>query len=225
MKSFKTLYVFVAHIDDLEFSCLGYLLNTYYNRIKIVIATTWEPKAKVFEKNLQRLMGQLKLEMELSCRRRITKIEYVNLKFDQRVIPTHFDEVKNSFYKQVDFTEDFDILTHDKSDAHTDHRALHEIALGLYKYTDMFITIYSPEAINFIPNYFVELSKEQLEFKKELLDNYNFNEEQSYAKKGKYFEDNRINLPSFYALENFHNKDMEGCEIYKIHKWLSKSTF
>ena len=51
MKSFKTLYVFVAHIDDLEFSCLGYLLNTYYNRIKIVIATTWEPKAKVFEKN------------------------------------------------------------------------------------------------------------------------------------------------------------------------------
>ena len=44
-------------------------------------------------------------------------------------------------------------------------------------------------------------------------------------KKGKYFEDNRINLPSFYALENFHNKDMEGCEIYKIHKWLSKSTF
>tara|TARA_R110002012_G_scaffold237894_1_gene411645 strand:- start:10 stop:624 length:615 start_codon:yes stop_codon:yes gene_type:complete len=203
----KTLYIFVAHIDDLEFSCLGYLLNNEYNKIKIVISTTWKPKTKVFNTNLN-ILNKYK------------KLEYVNLGFDQRLIPTHFDKVKNAFYKQIDFTEDFDILTHDKSDAHTDHKALHEIALGLYKYTNRFITIYSPEAINFTPNYFIELSKEQLNLKKQLLDNYNFNEEQSYTKKGKYFEDNRINISTFYALENFHNKDMEGCEIYKIHKWL-----
>lgn len=203
----KTLYIFVAHIDDLEFSCLGYLLNNKYNKIKIIIATTWEPKTKVFNNNLN-ILSKYK------------KLKYINLGFDQRLIPTYFDEVKNAFYKQVDFTEEFDILTHDKNDAHTDHKALHEIALGLYKYTDRFITIYSPETINFTPNYFIELTKKQLNLKKQLLDNYNFNEEQSYAKKGKYFDDNRINLSTFYALENFHNKDMEGCEIYKIYKWL-----
>jgi hypothetical protein len=203
----KTLYIFISHIDDLEFSCLGYLFNSKYNKVKIIIATTWSAKETVFQKNLQIL-------------KKYVDIEYINLGFDQRVIPTYFDKVKDAFYKQVDFTEDFDILTHDKSDAHTDHRSLHEISLGLYKYTDKFITIYSPEAINFNPNYFIELTKDQLKIKKELLNNYNFNEEQSYTKKGTYFNDNRVNLSSFYALENFHNKDMEGCEIYKIYKWL-----
>ena len=94
----KTLYIFVAHIDDLEFSCLGYLLNNEYDKIKVVIATTWVPKTKVFHKNLNIL-------------RKYKNVEYVNLDFDQRVIPTYFDEVKNSFYKQINFTEDFDILT------------------------------------------------------------------------------------------------------------------
>ena len=45
----KILYVFVAHIDDLEFSCLGYLLNSKYDKIKVIIATTWEAKEKIFQ--------------------------------------------------------------------------------------------------------------------------------------------------------------------------------
>ena len=49
----KILYVFVAHIDDLEFSCLGYLLNSKYDKIKVIIATTWEAKEKIFHKNLK----------------------------------------------------------------------------------------------------------------------------------------------------------------------------
>ena len=212
----KILYVFVAHIDDLEFSCLGYLLNSKYDKIKVIIATTWEAKEKIFQKNLKLLKNNIN-------KKNIIKhidLEYINLGFEQRVIPTYFDKVKDKFYKKIDFNSDFDILTHDINDAHTDHRSLYDISLGLYKYANKFITIYSPEAINFKPNYFVELSKEQNNLKKDLLNNYNFNEEQSYAQKGSYFNDNRIDLPTHFALENFHGKDIESCEIYKIHKWL-----
>ena len=203
----KILYIFVAHIDDLEFSCLGYILNSKYNQVKVIIATTWSAKEIVFSKNLKLLSKHI-------------DIEYINLGFEQRLIPTYFDQVKDKFYKEIDFNSEFDILTHDINDAHTDHRSLYDISLGLYKYANKFITIYSPEAINFKPNYFVELSKEQNQLKKILLDNYNFNEEQSYAKKGTYFNDNRIDLPTNFALENFHGKDIKSCEIYKIHKWL-----
>lgn len=203
----KTLYIFTAHIDDLEFACLGYLLNNQYDKIKLIIATTWESKEQVFSINLKELGKYI-------------EIEYINLGFEQRLIPTHFDQVKNAFYKNINFNEDFDILTHDSSDAHTDHRALFDIALGLYKYTNRFVTIYSPEAIHFNPNYFIELNEEQFKIKKQLLANYDFGQEQSYTKKGTYFNDNRINLSNMHALENFHSKDLKSCEIYKIYKWI-----
>ena len=49
----KDLIVFIAHIDDFECACYGYVLNHYkeYNKIKIVTATTWPAKVKVWEEN------------------------------------------------------------------------------------------------------------------------------------------------------------------------------
>jgi hypothetical protein len=202
----NNLYVFLSHLDDLEFSCLSYILNSDYKKVKVIVATTWAPKEKIFEKNLKILKSHV-------------NIEYINLGFKQRLIPTYFDKVKDKFYKNVDFNSEFDIITHDADDAHTDHKALHNIALGLFKYCNRFITVYSPEAINFKPNFYVEMNDMQIKLKNELLDNYNFNEEQSYAQKGTYFNNNRIDLPKLYALENFHGRDIEGCEIFKIYKW------
>ena len=49
----KNLIVFVAHIDDFECACYGYVLNHYkeYNKIKIVTATTWPAKVNIWEEN------------------------------------------------------------------------------------------------------------------------------------------------------------------------------
>lgn len=203
----RTLYIFVAHIDDLEFACLGYVFNNKYDKVKLVVATTWPAKEEFFKKNLDSL-------------RKSIDIEYINLGFPQRVIPTHFDEVKDKFYKLINFSEDFDILTHDKNDAHTDHTSVFQIAFGVYKYCNKFITIYSPEMVNFTPNYFVEMSPSQVALKKELLATYDFGQEQSYTKKGTYFEEERLDLPTLFALDMFHNKNVEACECYKIYKWL-----
>ena len=42
----KDLVVFIAHIDDFECSCYGYVFKHHkeYNKIKIITATTWDKK-------------------------------------------------------------------------------------------------------------------------------------------------------------------------------------
>ena len=207
----NNLFIFTAHLDDLEFSCLGYLLKHTedYNTINVVIASTWEDKVHVWKDNLKLLENKIG-----------KKINYFNLGFEQRTIPTNFDKVKDSFYKIVNFEERFDILTHDKNDAHTDHRALYEISFGLYKYSDRFITLYSPEAVDFIPNYYVDMTESDDKFKKNLISNYDFGKEQTYTKKGSYFELDYQDIPSIYAKANFHNAKISHCEMYKIYKWI-----
>ena len=42
----KDLVVFIAHIDDFECACYGYVFKHHkeYDKIKIVTATTWAKK-------------------------------------------------------------------------------------------------------------------------------------------------------------------------------------
>jgi len=205
------LIVFVAHMDDLEFSCLGFLLKNEkkYNLIKIVTASTWQEKEKTFKRNLE----------DIGCALG-TKLEFINLDFHQRNLQSNFDDLKNKFYEQIDFDKNFDILTHDKNDAHSDHTAVHNISYGLFKYTKRFVTFYSPSSVNFVPNYYIELSKKNYDWKHKLLTNYDFTKEQSYSKKGTYFRKDYTNVASIYSMENFVGNEMKYCEIYKIYKWI-----
>ena len=54
----KKLYILLAHIDDFECSCFGYLFKHYkkYEQINIVIATTWPSKVPIWEENLKLLL-------------------------------------------------------------------------------------------------------------------------------------------------------------------------
>ena len=139
----KDLIVFIAHIDDFECSCFGYLFKHYkkYEQINIVIATTWPSKVPIWEENLKLLPPSIK-----------DKINYTNLNFEQRTLNTNFDHLKDKFYKIIDFNKRFDILTHDEEDCHSDHTALAKAARGMYKYCNRFITIYSPSSAHFNPN-------------------------------------------------------------------------
>lgn len=207
----RNLYIFTAHIDDFEVSCYGYLFKHYkeYDKIYLIVATTWEKKKSILNKNLSELPKDIK-----------NKLEYINLEFEQRKLVTVFDEVKDSLYKLIDFNSDFDMLTHDENDTHTDHKVLRDIAMGMFKYTNRYVTIYSPSSINFSPNYFLGLEDNIFNIKKVALDRYNIEAEQSYSKLGYYLQsDEHYNIGKSYVLENCVNTNYNYYEIYKILKW------
>jgi len=201
----------LAHIDDFECSCYGYLFKHYkdYDKINLIIASTWEKKVPILIDNLK------SLPLEIT-----KKLKYTNLNFKQRTLTTNFDNIKDDFYNLINFSESFDILTHDKNDTHTDHKSLADISNGMFKYTQRFTTVYSPSSINFNPNYFIGLSSYEYNIKKQALDKYDIEKEQSYSNLGYYLQsEDHYNIGKSYVLENFVNIDNEYFEIYKIHKW------
>ena len=208
----KKLYIFMAHIDDFECSCYGYLFRHHkeYKKIYLVVATMWENKRKIILENLDELPDEIK-----------NKIEYINLDFEARTLVNEFDNLKDKFYKMINWNEKFDILTHDENDTHTDHKVLRDISMGLYKYVNRYVTVYSPSSINFSPNYFIGLFDETFKYKKHALDKYDIQKEQSYSKLGYYLQsDEHYNIGRAYVLENFVNKDFKYYETYKILKWI-----
>ena len=114
------------------------------------------------------------------------------------------------------------MLSHDVNDTHTDHIVLNQIAMGLYKYCNKFVTYHSPSSIKFDPNYWIGLTDSVFKIKKESLDRYNIQKEQSYTKSGYYLQsDEHYNIGRAYLLENFSHDDYQYYEAYKILKWLS----
>ena len=208
----KNLYIPAAHLDDFECSCFGYVFKHYkeYEKINIIIATTWPSKVPVWEKNLKNFPKDI-----------LKKVEYINLGFEQRTLNTNFDKVKDKLYSILDFSTRFDLLCHDSNDTHTDHVVLNQIAMGIYKYCNKFITYHSPSSIKFDPNYWIGLSDDVWKIKKESLDRYNILKEQSYTRSGYYLQsEEHYNIGRAYLLENFSHDDYDYYEPYKILKWL-----
>jgi hypothetical protein len=208
----KDLIVYVAHIDDFECACYGYVLNHYkdYDKVKVITATTWPAKVPVWETNKKAFPADLR-----------EKLVDINLEFEARTLWNNLDNMKDAFYKLMDFNKRFDLLSHDQNDCHTDHTACFNVAKGMYKYCNRFITIYSPSSAHFHPNFFVGLDKEQYQIKKEGLDKYDIGKEQSYTKLGYYLQsEEHYNIGRAHVLENYVFDDYEHYECYKILKWL-----
>tara|TARA_R110002020_G_scaffold78557_2_gene197470 strand:- start:1698 stop:2333 length:636 start_codon:yes stop_codon:yes gene_type:complete len=210
----KNLYIIMAHIDDFECSCLGYVNKHQeeYNKICLVVCSYWENKKNIFTENLKLINSHLK-----------APIAYVNLNFKQRRLNSEIDNLKDDIYKLIDFSREFDILTHDKNDLHTDHVAVHNIARGMYKHCSKYISVYSPSSSDFKPNYFIALDSETYGIKKTTMDKYSMEVEQSYSKSGYYLQsEEHYNIGRSYVLENFVNVKNQYFEIYRICKWLQK---
>tara|TARA_R110000822_G_scaffold310491_1_gene443475 strand:+ start:4518 stop:5153 length:636 start_codon:yes stop_codon:yes gene_type:complete len=206
----KDIYFFVAHIDDFEISCLGYLAKhgKKYNKINVFIATDWEKKRKIWSDNLKLIQHNLGLE-----------ISYHNFGYEQRTLMTKLDSLKDDFYKKLDFDTRFDIVSHDENDCHTDHIACNLIALGMFKYTSKFVTIYSPSSRSFKSNYWISLFERTYQLKKECIDKYNIKNEQSYSKTGYYMQsESHYNIGKAYYLENFTYQDYHYYETYRVLK-------
>ena len=209
----KDLYYFVAHLDDFEISCIGYLYKNYkqYDNVKIVISTDWKLKRDIWYNNLNDIRKFFNLP----------NIQYVNLDYPQRRLMSEFDNLKDDFYKEVAFNQSFDIVTHDCEDCHTDHIACNMIAKGLYKYSNNFTTIYSPSSKNFKANYWISLPKDVFNLKKICFDKYNIDNEESYTKLGYYMNnDDHYNIGKTYFLESFAKPESDHFEVYRILKRL-----
>ena len=94
----KDLVVFIAHIDDFECACYGYVFKHHkeYDKIKIVTATTWAKKLPVWEENLKLFPKEIldkieditgayyyhTMKKELNGKIKVPLISFRNLNFD-----------------------------------------------------------------------------------------------------------------------------------------------
>ena len=131
----------------------------------------------------------------------------------------NIDDLKDDFYKKIDFNKRFDIISHDENDCHTDHVACNLISLGMFKYASKYVTIYSPSSRSFGANFWVGLSNDLYQLKKTCIDKYNIDNEQSYSKLGYYMQsESHYNIGKSYYLENFTHQDCEYYETYRVLK-------
>jgi len=160
----KDLHILCAHLDDFEISCNGYIFKHYkqYEHIYVHVATNNDHKEPITVENLHNLYNLLEEG---------TKVHYKQHNFHSTRLRNEMDDLKDSIYTSIDFKRNFDILSHDSNDLHTDHQVCYEIMAGLLKLSDRFITYYSPSSLNFEPNYFIELSEKQYKFKSQSIIN------------------------------------------------------
>ena len=208
----KDLHVLCAHLDDFEISCNGYIFKHHkqYENIYIHVATNNDHKEPITIENLQLLTDILPSP--------ISTIHYKQHDFHSTRLRSEMDDLKDSIYTSIDFKRNFDILSHDSNDLHTDHQVCYEIMMGLLKLSDNFVTYYSPSSLNFEPNYFIELTEEQYKFKTGTIGKYDIKKDQSYTKIGYYLSEH-WNIGMAYVMENCAKYKSEYYDIYKIKKW------
>ena len=205
----RDLHILCAHLDDFEISCNGYIFKHHnrYENIYVHVATNNKHKDPITIKNLNELSVLIG-----------KPLIYRQHNYNSTRLRTEMDDLKNSIYTGIDFKRDFDILSHDNKDLHTDHQVCNEIMTGLLKLSDRFITYYSPSSLNFEPNYFIELNKNQWNFKNKTIEKYDIEKDQSYSKVG-YYLNEHWNIGMAYVMENCAKYKSEYYDIYKIKKW------
>jgi len=204
----KDLHILCAHLDDFEISCYGYLFKHpgHYENIYLHVATVNDYKDPITCQNISDLK-----DAGIS-------VKYIQHGFNSTRLRTEMDDLKDSIYNFIDFNRNFEILSHDDKDLHTDHQVCNEIMMGLYKLSDRFITYYSPSSLNFEPNYFIELNKKQYKVKSTAISKYDIKKDQSYSKVG-YYLDEHWNIGMASVMENCAKYKSEYYDIYKIKKW------
>ena len=205
----RDLHILCAHLDDFEISCNGYIFKHYsrYENIYVHVATSNNHKEPITVDNLKELSTLFN-----------KPLIYKQHRCHSTRLKTEMYDLKDSIYTSIDFKRNFDILSHDDKDLHTDHQVCNEIMMGLLKLSDRFITYYSPSSLNFEPNYFIELSKEQYDFKTKTISKYDIEKDQSYTKVG-YYLNEHWNIGMAYVMENCAKYKSEYYDIYKIKKW------
>mgnify|MGYP003136922179 FL=1 len=211
----KDLIILAAHLDDFELGCVGYIIRHHkeYDNIRLYVATNNDYKEPITIENVKQLSKYIG-----------KNIDYSNLNYGSTKLKSQFDDLKDDFYKLIDFNSSFDLLTHDEEDLHTDHTSCSDIARGLFKYCESYITLHSPSCLKFSPNYFIPLSEDDFKVKAELIQKYDIQKDHSYSKIGYYLSDEYLNIGKAYVMENYvrlYLQKHKYFDIYNLKKWSS----
>jgi len=158
-------YLFiVAHADDFEISCAGFLMNRLKegNKCHLTVLTSGDDKIRKLEQ--------------------LDTIKLLNSKFNQNKILftsehlTFIDsKLKNNLSDIINYTEEkikklkIDVvITHYPDDTHKDHRSVSEAVSDASRKTSI-LYFESPNTQNFNPNYFVKLTQEDIDIKIKML--------------------------------------------------------
>ena len=209
----KDLIILTSHLDDFELGCVGFIIkhSKDYNNIFLYIATNNDYKEPITLENLVKINNYISND-----------IKYLNFNYDATKLKTQFDELKDDFYKLINFDSSFDLLSHDDNDLHSDHIACSDITMGLFKYCESYITFHSPSCLNFSPNYFIPLTENDFALKADLISKYDIQKDKSYSKIGYYLSDEYLNIGKSYVMENYvrlYIQKHKYFDIYNLKKW------
>ena len=209
----KDLIILTSHLDDFELGCVGFIIkhSKEYNNIFLYVATNNDYKEPITLSNLDKVNKYISKD-----------IKYLNFNYDATKLKTQFDKLKDDFYQLINFDSSFDLLTHDDKDLHSDHIACSDMARGLFKYCESYITLHSPSCLNFSPNYFIPLSEDDFSLKVDLISQYDIQKDHSYSKIRYYLSDEYLNIGKSYVMENYVRLYMQKhkyFDIYNLKKW------
>lgn len=143
-------YLFVvSHVDDAEISCAGLIskLKTRGDHVKVI--------------SLSSVYGGVDLLDEFTASMTTLEVEFQAYNIETRRFNANVNHINKLIYDKVK-GYDF-VITHDPLDRHDDHRILAEQVRRVYN--GNLFTFIAPHNGNEDPNYFVELTEEQLEKK------------------------------------------------------------
>ena len=157
-------YLFIgAHCDDIEISSIGYLLKLLKDGHSVFMIVCTLPYIKKEAEIRKKEQG--KVVEELS--------KYKNFKFEffhfiDGELYDHFLELKNTIESFINKNNIQKVVTHFNNDTHPDHETLSK-AVDCAARKISIINFESPNVFGFIPNYFIELSKEDIKEKINLM--------------------------------------------------------
>lgn len=157
-------YLFIgAHTDDIELSCGGTIYKLVQEHYIHCLSFSFCNKPELGE--------------EYDASLSLLGVNFISLSnFPSRIFTKHRQDILNSLYSLTGF--DF-IFTHSVDCIHQDHKVIARESLRAFKGKNL-ITYSQPWNTNENPNYFVELSEQQLEKKIEALACYKSQAHRAY---------------------------------------------
>ena len=90
----KDLIILTSHLDDFELGCVGFIIKHYneYKNIFLYVATNNDYKEPITLNNIIKINNHISKD-----------IKYSNFNYGATKLKTQFDELKDEFYKLIDF--------------------------------------------------------------------------------------------------------------------------
>lgn len=175
-------YLFIgAHPDDIEISAMGYLiklLNKGHNIFMLVISLPSDENERII-----RLEEQNKVYEYLS--KNYSNFNYDTYRYTDGKLLNELLSIKNIIENYIKNNNCEVVITHFGKDTHLDHETVSK-AVDIAARKISIINFESPNVFDFIPNFFVPLTKEELETKIKLMklhNSQNIKNENFYLKK------------------------------------------